>query len=245
MNYRRYYLSGNEWIRIIAEFLFIDLVFSYLFYDSYVAFIVGAAGLLPYIKYRKKILLKKRRGLLTEEFIELIGIVSGKMRGGMSCENAFIDSYSDMKNMFGRSAPILIELYLIVLRLNRQESLEACLYDLGYRSEAEDIRDFAEVFLIAKSGSGRIRDVIEDTVTIMKEKNETESEIEVIISGKRLEQKIMCIIPLIIIGFLRLQIGDFISVLYHNPIGIGVMSICLMIYIASFLLAERMADIEV
>lgn len=245
MNYKRYFFSGKEWIRIIAEFLLIDIVVSYLFYDSHIAFLLGLAGFIPYINYRKKRFLKKRIELLKDEFLELIGTVSGKMRGGMSPENAFIDSYKDMENMYGLSAPICRELRQIIMRLNRQEMLDVCLYDFGMRSGVEDIYDFAEVFAIVKSGSGRIRDVIEDTITMMREKNDTESEIAVLISGKRLEQKIMCIIPLIIIGYLRLQTGEFISVLYHNPLGIGIMSICLIIYSASFLLSERMADIEV
>lgn len=245
MNYKRYYLSRGEWIRVVLEFIFLDFLISYIFYDSYVAFFIMAAGLVPYIKYRKRDFIKKRQASLKEEFLELIGTVSGKMRGGMSAENAFMDSYKDMEKLYGQSSPICRELNQIILRLNRQEMLGMCLYDLGLRSGIEDIYDFAEVYSIAAAGSGRIRDVIEDTISMMHEKHDTESEIEVVLSAKRLEQKIMCIIPLVIILYLRLETRDFISVLYHNPFGITVMSVCLLIYIASIFLSQKITDIEV
>lgn len=245
MNYSRYYLSKSEWMRVIFEFLAIDMAFSYLFYDSYVAFFVGLLGAVPYIMYRKKGLSMRRRDMLKEQFLELIGVVSGKMRGGMSCENAMVDSLVDMENMFGKGALICKELKIIEMRLNHQESLSTVLGDLGRRSGVEDIYEFAEVFSIARAGSGRMRAVIEDTSVMMREKNETESEIYVLISGKRLEQKIMCVIPLVILIYLKLQAGDFIDVLYHNVLGISIMSACLIIYIISYLLAERVVNIEV
>lgn len=245
MNYSRYYLSGKEWARIIVEYLVIDIAFSYLFYDSLPAFVVGLMGIFPYILYRKKGLSIKRKDVLREQFLELIGVVSGKMRGGMSCENAMVDSISDMEGMYGRGSLICKELKLIEMRLNHQESLSVILKDLGKRSGVEDIYEFAEVFSIARAGSGKMRAVIEDTSVMMREKNETESEIYVLISGKRLEQRIMCIIPLVIMIYLKLQAGDFINVLYHNVLGITVMSACLIVYIISYLMAEKVVNIEV
>lgn len=245
MNYSRYYLSGKEWARIIVEYLVIDIAFSYLFYDSLPAFVVGLMGIFPYILYRKKGLSTKRKDVLREQFLELIGVVSGKMRGGMSCENAMVDSISDMEGMYGRGSLICKELKLIEMRLNHQESLSVILKDLGKRSGVEDIYEFAEVFSIARAGSGKMRAVIEDTSVMMREKNETESEIYVLISGKRLEQRIMCIIPLVIMIYLKLQAGDFINVLYHNALGITVMSACLIVYIISYLMAEKVVNIEV
>lgn len=245
MNYSRYYLSGKEWARIIVEYIVIDIAFSYLFYDSLPAFVVGLMGMFPYILYRKKGLSIKRKDVLREQFLELIGVVSGKMRGGMSCENAMVDSISDMEGMYGRGSLICKELKLIEMRLNHQESLSVILKDLGKRSGVEDIYEFAEVFSIARAGSGKMRAVIEDTSVMMREKNETESEIYVLISGKRLEQRIMCIIPLVIMIYLKLQAGDFINVLYHNALGITVMSACLIVYIISYLMAEKVVNIEV
>ena len=79
----------------------------------------------------------------------------------------------------------------------------------------------------------------------MQEKSDTEAEIEVLVSGKKLEQKIMCVIPLVIIAYLRLETAEFLSVLYHNPFGMFIMSICLAVYAGAYILGERIVDISV
>ena len=79
----------------------------------------------------------------------------------------------------------------------------------------------------------------------MREKDETEREIEVLLSGKRFEQRIMGIIPLVIIVYLRFSTGSFMDVLYHNFAGALVMSVCLVIYVLSYILAARIVAIEV
>lgn len=245
MNYNRYYLSMTEWVRVVIEYLVIDLMAAFLFFDSYIAILIGLTGFIPFLNYRKKEMSFKQKNILKDQFAELIGIVSGKMRGGMSCENAILDSYDEMESLYGKTSIICRELRQIEIRLTHQETLEECLGDLGKRSGVDDIYEFAQVFSIARSGSGRMRDVIEDTISMMREKSETESEIAVLIAGKQLEQKIMSVIPLVIIAYLKVATGEFMSILYHNVPGILVMSICLVIYISSYLIAERMVCIEV
>ena len=56
MNYERYYFTGTELIRIIIEYLLIDVTVAYLFFDSVIAFFVGLIGILPYERYPQKML---------------------------------------------------------------------------------------------------------------------------------------------------------------------------------------------
>lgn len=245
MNYERYYFTGTELIRIIIEYLLIDVTVAYLFFDSVMAFFVGLIWILPYERYRRRAFQKKRKQLLMEQFLELITAVSAKVNGGISAENAFRDSLSDMERMYGRDAMIVRELKLMMIRQAHSETLEKCLTDLGIRSGIPDIYEFAQIFTIARQNSGRMRTVIGDTVRTMQEKSDTEAEIEVLVSGKKLEQKIMCVIPLVIIAYLRLETAEFLSVLYHNPFGMLIMSICLAVYAGAYILGERIVDISV
>ena len=74
----------------------------------------------------------------------------------------------------------------------------------------------------------------------MEEKYDTSKQIEVLLAQKRLEQKIMNLMPLGIILFLSLTTGDYLDVLYHNVLGVGCMSLCLAVYAIAFHLAERL-----
>ena len=177
--------------------------------------------------------------------MSLITAVAGKVNGGMSVDNAFPDAIHDMERLHGRDSMIVRELKLILIRLKHSETLEACLNDLGKRSQVEEIYEFAQVLSIARQNSGRLRAVIDDTVRMMQEKNDTEAEIAVLISGKRLEQKIMCVIPLGIILYLRIEAAGFMSVLYHNPAGMIIMGACLLVFVLAYFWGERIADIRV
>ncbi len=245
MNYERYYFSASESLRLIGEYLLIDAAAAFLFFDSIPVFLIGLVGIFFYGKIRKKSFQKKRRQVLKDQFLAMITAVSGKVNGGMSAEHAFCDVISDMERMYGKNALIVTELKLITVRQTRSETLEKCLIDLGNRSGIADIYEFAQIFSIARQNSGQMRTVIDDTVRMMQEKRDTEAEIEVMVSGKKLEERIMCVIPLFIIGYLRLETADFLSVLYHNPLGIFIMCICLFVYILACFLGERIVDIRV
>ncbi len=245
MNYERYYFSGWELIRVVFEYLLIDAVVALLFFDSFTAFLIALTGVIPYSIYRKKDFLRRQKKDLKEQFLSLITVVAGKVNGGMSAENAFHDSVADMERLHGRDSLIVSELNLIVIRTKHSETLENCLSDLGRRSGISDIYEFACIFTIARLNSGQMTAVIDDTVRMMQEKNDTEAEIEVLISGKKLEQKIMSIIPLVIIAYLRIEAASFLNVLYHNLFGILVMSICLAAYIGAYFWGERIVDIHV
>ena len=64
-------------------------------------------------------------------------------------------------------------------------------------------------------------------------------------SEKALEQKIMCVIPLGILGFLRLTSPEFLSGMYGNLTGRAVMTVCLLIYAVAYLWGKKIVGIEV
>ena len=61
-----------------------------------------------------------------------------------------------------------------------------------------DIRDFAEIFQIAKRGGGDLRGIITNTADIIGDKQEIRREIEMVVSEKRFEQQIMRFIPFLL-----------------------------------------------
>lgn len=62
------------------------------------------------------------------------------------------------------------------------------------------------------------------------DKYDTNRQIEVAVSAKRLEQKTMNYIPIFLLAFLKLSSRDYMSALYGNLIGVIFMSTCLLAY---------------
>ncbi|MCR4740511.1 MAG: type II secretion system F family protein [Lachnospiraceae bacterium] len=245
MNYKIYRLSPGELLLTIAEYALAAGLIAFLFYDSVFSLFFISPGILLYMANKRKQYIKVRNCRVKKEFSDMIMSVSTALSSGFSIENAFKESYKDMASLYGSDSLICRELSGFIGRLGLGVTLEECLLDYGNRTGIEDIKDFAEIFVMAKRNGGDFNRMITRCAETIRQKEETENEIEALLSGKKLEQKVMGVIPCIILMYLRLQTGNFLSMLYHNPSGIIIMTVCLVIYILAFYLAERITDIKV
>lgn len=244
-DYRKYRFSVKEWVIYVSEGVVIAGIISYFFYRSFIAFAVILCAMPLFIKEKTKDLAKKRSQELSEQFKDMIQSVLANLKAGYSGENAFREAYKDMSLLYGESSPICEELRQIIMGLENNQILEKMLYNLGVRSHIEDILEFAEIFMIAKRSGGNMADILSNTAETIEEKIETDKEIQLMLSAKKMEQKIMNIIPFGIIFYIELTSPGFFDGLYHNLTGIGIMTVCLLIYIVAFLLARKIVCIEV
>lgn len=78
----------------------------------------------------------------------------------------------------------------------------------------------------------------------MRARHDTEREIQVLIASRKLEQRVMNLIPIFILAYLKLTSGEFLSPLYGNAFGVCFMTGCLALYGVTILLADRILDIQ-
>ena len=123
--------------------------------------------------------------------------------------------------------------------------VESVLTEFAGRAGQEDVEDFVNVFAAAKRSGGDSISIIRNAVRIISEKIETEKEIQTMIASEKLEFRIMCVVPFTIIMYMKLTFGDFLSVLYGNPTGAAVMTVCVCVYMAAYSLGRRIVRIEV
>ena len=88
-------------------------------------------------------------------------------------------------------------------------------------------------------------EIIRDTASTIRQKTEVEQEIQTIISGKKMEVKVMQIMPFAMIGYLRITSPEFLVSLYDNMAGMIVMLICLLIYMIAVWAAKRIVEIDI
>ena len=55
----------------------------------------------------------------------------------------------------------------------------------------------------------------------------------------------MSLIPCLLIAYVGLASPGFLGVMYQNPAGIAVMSICLGVYVFAFLMGRKIVAIEI
>ena len=88
-------------------------------------------------------------------------------------------------------------------------------------------------------------EIIRNAVRQMGEKIDVEREITTLVTGKKLELKIMTMIPLGMVLYMKISFPEFLDVLYGNLAGVIIMSICLLVYVVAYEMGRRIVEIEV
>ncbi|MBE5844773.1 MAG: hypothetical protein E7302_11510 [Butyrivibrio sp.] len=216
-----------------------------LFYGSYGVSVILSPLCLFWLVIQKE---KKKRienHELGVQFKDALMSVSTAQKAGYSIENSFAEAGKDMKLLYGKNSPICRELSKIELGIKNNIPIETMIKELGVTSKNKDIEEFAGVFLVAKRSGGNMTEIIERCVNVIGKRIAVENEIDVLIAAKRMEAQIMEVVPFGIIAYVGFTNPGFLNPLYGNPLGISVMTVCLVIYIAAYLMIEKIIAIEV
>ena len=188
---------------------------------------------------------KIEKGELNEEFMNVLKVLSSNMLAGYSVENAWQEAEKEMELMYGNDSLMLSEIQEMNRQIKMNQTFEAVLSEFAHRSGLEDIVNFSDIFSFAKRSGGRFVDIIESTTYRMWTKYDTNRQIEVAVSAKRLEQKTMNYIPIFLLAFLKLSSRDYMSALYGNLIGVIFMSTCLLAYAGAIKLAKKFLQVGI
>ncbi len=244
-DYNQYHFLCRDWLEYIFRLLIKGGLICYLFYDSPKAAILFIPfGIMDYRSLKKK-KLEKQKQELTLQFKSMIEALVISLNAGYSLEHSFETAQKDLSLVYDRQAYIFEELYIILSGLRMNIPLERLLKDFGERSGIEDIKNFANVVMVAKKSGGNLIRIIQKTVNSIGDKIAVEQEIETMISAKKLEERIMMIMPYGIIGYLRISNGDFLQVLYHNLLGVMLMTVFLILIYSAELWANKIMEIQV
>lgn len=217
-------------------------LFAFFFYRSVWAFLpMLPVGWLYLRRSRRHRCRRKNRELLVQ-FKECLLAVAASMRAGYAVENAFTDSMADMRSMFGEGCAMEQELKLLRQGLGNNVPLEALLAAMGQRRSLEEMQEFAEVFVIAKQNGGSIPVMIDAACSSISRRLAVEEEMETLLSARKLEQRVMNAMPFMIVWYVEISNPGYFDMLYGNLTGAALMTICLGVYLAAYVLSEKIFD---
>lgn len=244
--YSRYVFSPLRAGMYLAFYTLLAAALSIVFYHSiWGIFVIGLVVLPVGLRRKRKELLIRQKQQLLREFTDCIQLVSGGLSAGYSMEHAWVYAQTDLGQLYGKQSDMYLELQNINAGIRLQEPIERLLMDFAKRSGIRDIESFCQVLAYAKRSGGNVAAIIQSTVRKIREKCEVEQEIQTALAQKKLEQKIMNIIPLFLLAYIGISSPDFIEPLYRGITGRAIMSVCLLVYGAAFLISEYMMKIEV
>lgn len=246
INYDEYEMSTNEKILWSLVGVAVIFVIGLIFYNNVIWSLVVALIGIKYKDIKRKDIIYKRKQDLLIQFKEMLYSVSSSLSAGKSVEAAFKEAYEDMITIFGERKDIYIleELLSINRKLEMNYTLEEALQDLAQRSGLDDIKTFADVFIACNKTGGNLNKVIQNSSQVIGDKIEIKQEISVLISGKRLEAKILTFIPFILILLMGVMAPDLLKNLY-TTMGRVLSTIALIIIGIATLWSNKITNIEV
>ena len=229
----------------IGKGLAIFWLLIYLFYNSLWAGVLFSPGLLLFYKKWKKDCLRKKEHEFRLQFGEALKTFMTALNVGYSVENAIRTIPKEMKLLLGENAIIIREFSYIIRQLDMNITVEKAFLEFAERVNIEELYNFATVFSILKRSGGDMIQALKNTIGKICTAMEVQREIETMIAAKRMEFKVMTVIPLGIIVYMKISFPEFMSVLYRSIAGSFVMTGCLFSYVGAWYLGEKILEIEV
>lgn len=243
--YDEYHLSWKQWILATGAGILLAGAISYTCYRSMTAFFIFLipAGYCP--KYFCRYWKKERSMKLEAQFKEAIQILSASLNAGYSMENAVASCFKELELMYGLDGLITKEFAYMARQMELNRPIETLMSEFAARSGLEEVENFARIFAIAKRSGGRLVPIINHTVQVMNDRFQVKEELRTLTASRKFEQKIMSLMPFLIILYIDGTSPGFFTVMYTTLTGRVVMSGCLGVYGLSCYLAGKILDIPV
>lgn len=261
-NYDVYIMKPLEKIGYFLGAFIVGALIGYLFYGglakdefgnatrtTYIldVLICGISGFIAgklFVSGRVKSIIAKRQSVLRRQFRELLDTLSASIASGRNVHDAIIGAYDDLGIIYSEDDYIMEELLVIRRGMANSIAIEDLLMDFGERSDIDDIKDFAGVFETCSKRGGNMKDIIRSTQQILSEKMNVKESIVTLLSSSALEQKIMLVMPVLIVALLKTSDSDFASN-FATSSGVAATTIGVICFIGSYYLSKAIMKIKV
>lgn len=243
--YDRYQLSFREWLIYGAAGVGVCGIIAYSFYRSAIVFAVLCPLGAAFPLYYRRVLIDKRKKRLRQEFKEAVIILGASLSAGYSVENGLVNSVKELEMLYGKDSMIVREFAYMVKGIRMNCPVEQVFGEFAARSGLDDIRNFSQIFAIAKRSGGELASIMSKTADAIRDRIQVQEEIETMTAAKRYEQNVMNLIPFGIIAYVDITSPGFFQVLYTTEAGRILMTICLAVYVTAIWISGKILSIEI
>lgn len=259
LNYNVYYMGASEKILYALALLVLGGLVGLVFYgglfkvdgevttatrvsDVIVFFLIGGITLKVFMPAVVEMLKNKRKKKLKQQFMNMMEALSTSLAAGTNLQDAVVNAHNDLLSQYDESELIIVELAEIINGMKNGKNLEEMISNFGIRSSDEDIMNFANVISNCYRLGGNFAEVVRHTRDIISEKFVVSDEIATKVSSNKLQLNVMCIMPVALVGMLKMSSSDFASNL-GSFVGVLVTTISIGIFVASYLWGRKIIDI--
>lgn len=246
IDYRVYVPSKKDKAVLIVAMIFATAFISILFYNSIYILIctpvVYKVVYKPFCHYK----CKKRQKAFLLMFKDLLHSLGSSFSTGRGFYDALVEAKDSLINIYGSDSLIVLEINHIIKAMENSGVSELqLLEDLGKRAGQEDVYNFVGLYKACIESGGDLISSVARGAEIIGEKINTENDIDVLISQKKIEGRIITAMPIGIIVFLRTTSPGYLDIMYGTFGGRLLMTLALIGMGVSYWMVERITAIEV
>lgn len=260
MNYHVYVMKKSEKILYMAMLFVLGGLVGLIFYgglfkangvatfattiSNLVVFcLIGFLAIKYFLPNITESLRQKRLAKLKQQFCDFASALTNALGSGMNMNDALNAVYKDLKSQYSDDAMIVDEVRELIDGVNNNIAVEIMLADFGVRSDIPDITNFATVFSTCYRTGGDIKSIVRRTTEIISEKIMISSEIETAMTSNKMQMNIMNLLPIVIIGMMRLMSQDFASS-FATIIGVVGLTVAAALTIAAYKLGQKITAVK-
>lgn len=262
LNYRVYIMKPLEKFLYFMIAFVVGALVGYLFYGGIgkneygdpttltwilnitIPTIVGGVAGYLYVPMRTKTIIEKRKKELNHQFRDMLDSLTTSLGAGKNVNDSFMSVYEDLKVQYDSDAYILKELEVVISGIHNNIAIEDVLEDFGKRSDNDDILSFANVFKISYRKGGNIKDIIRNTHEILSDKMAIAEDIETLVTSNKMEQNIMIVMPIALIGVIKMMSPEF-AANFVTPTGIISTTVSIVIFVVAYFIGKSVLNIKI
>ncbi len=236
----------KDWKRIlfaVGKGMLIGGLIAWLFFQSPMGLVCvpfcEAVVLIQNKKQQEQTLKESEQALFTE----YLGFVKEALMVGYSLEQAVGEGRKGMLTTLKKEHFFLRAIIRLERKLQLGTTVEEAFSQWAEEAKCEDIREFAEVLFIAKRTGGAVWQVIENTESVIRDKQETMRYIRSVLHSREYEAKVMKCMPFAMLLYLQMFMPDYLAPLYHNVVGVCIMSLVLVIYFVLCVVLDKVTTV--
>lgn len=245
--FNTYRKISGKWtdIKPVMQGLLLTAIIAFLFYKSVFGLFAGIVIIPFWVRMKKAEDKALARSKVAMEFKEYMMLIVAGLQAGYSLERAVRQAEDELIRLFPEGSRLAIHIHRMNQKLAMNIQLEKAFDEFAKDISLEEAMSLAEIISFAKRSGGDYGRHIKETALKIEDNLSIKQEIETITTEKRLELKVMCVMPLGILAYITITSADFIAPLYGNALGVLVMTACLIGYGACIILGKKIIDINV
>jgi tight adherence protein B len=219
----------------VATFLVVSSVLRQPLLTGALVAAAMAAAPLAYVQRRRA----RRLNKLEQQLPDALDLLTRALRAG--------HAFGSGLQMIGQemAEPIASEFRFVHDEINFGVSLEQALTNLSVRVPITDLRYFVVAVLIQRESGGNLTEVLTNLSRLIRQRLKLFWHIRILSAEGRLSAWVLAIMPFALAALMNLFNPEFMSPLWHDPIGISIVRNMLLLMAFGILMLRKITRIRV